>query len=485
MSDLPNINKLSLNNKDNNTTNQQDDSDDEYDMLASDNNNNTNTILGFIDQPNNAQYLLRQYFPSKIGGRPAWLLPCNLPTIQKLTCKYCNNIMTFLLQLYAPLRQLQQTTFHRTLYLFTCNNTTCIEQGSIICLRTQLSLNNEYYSNISPPNLPTTSTLPRLWPIDTSYNNTYLCVLCGYNSILCDSICHEVYCSQQHQNIDWKLGHSQCCKNNDINELPRLIDISQCNKQDSFNNTTTTNAALTEEQKQQRKEQRKAYSTLQLARQSYLLPQYIIEHDNEQDCIEDDNNNNTQQSSHEQQLYEQYKKENSNNNDSDDDMNNTTTNNSAQTNNRRPTIAAAFNANVNTSNDNIVDNDDNDDIDELFDNHVVSRQSKDKQFNIFQSVVNKVSDQVIRYNRGSKPLYISTNNQYKDNKNCKYCNSKLIFEFQVLPQLIYYITKDARDRYNNIDWGTLLVYTCSNSCNVEGYAQEYVHVQPAVFNQTR
>jgi len=43
-----------------------------------------------------------RYFPSKVGGKPAWLDLKNLPTTDKLACKCCKKPLMFLAQIYAP-----------------------------------------------------------------------------------------------------------------------------------------------------------------------------------------------------------------------------------------------------------------------------------------------------------------------------------------------------------------------------------------------
>ena len=45
-----------------------------------------------------AAHLARRYFPSKLGGRPAWLEPVRVPPVERLTCNVCQAPMRFLLQ---------------------------------------------------------------------------------------------------------------------------------------------------------------------------------------------------------------------------------------------------------------------------------------------------------------------------------------------------------------------------------------------------
>lgn len=54
--------------------------------------------LGFVEPPRRATDLLRHRFPSKVGGRPAWLDPLHLPTADQFTCRATCRPLQFLLQ---------------------------------------------------------------------------------------------------------------------------------------------------------------------------------------------------------------------------------------------------------------------------------------------------------------------------------------------------------------------------------------------------
>lgn len=53
--------------------------------------------LGFLEKQD-AWLLTNKFFPSKVGGRPAWLELQNLPTATELKCADCKGELTFLLQ---------------------------------------------------------------------------------------------------------------------------------------------------------------------------------------------------------------------------------------------------------------------------------------------------------------------------------------------------------------------------------------------------
>jgi len=61
---------------------------------------------------------------------------------------------------------------------------------------------------------------------------------------------------------------------------------------------------------------------------------------------------------------------------------------------------------------------------------------------------------------------------------CSACGSAREFEFQVLPQLLYFLKVDSKAK-DALDWGTLVVYTCKDSCgDGSKYTPEFVWTQP-------
>ena len=108
-------------------------------------------LLGFIEPPLKRTDLLRHRFPSKVGGRPAWLDPIHLPTIEMLTCPKNGEIMKFLLQVYAPVDE-NPDAFHRAVFVFVSKDGPAIHSvsGSVKAFRCQLSRSNSLYG-YDPP----------------------------------------------------------------------------------------------------------------------------------------------------------------------------------------------------------------------------------------------------------------------------------------------------------------------------------------------
>ncbi|KAK9764666.1 hypothetical protein K7432_007653 [Basidiobolus ranarum] len=117
--------------------------------------------------------------------------------------------------------------------------------------------------------------------------------------------------------------------------------------------------------------------------------------------------------------------------------------------------------------------------DEIYENTEVD---VDKAFLKFQKKMSQDPDQVIRYARtgyGARtegPLYVSDIDKVEDADvpNCAKCGQKKTFEMQVLPQLLHFLKIDYTNS-DSIDWGTLIIYSCPDNCDIEeSYVQESI-----------
>lgn len=107
--------------------------------------------IGFAEECESWR-LESRFFPSKIGGKPAWLNLKNIPDSKQLACDYCSEPCIFLCQVYAPYEE-DAKAFHRTVYLFICKNPACCREncsGNVKVFRSQLQRNNEFYSPDPP-----------------------------------------------------------------------------------------------------------------------------------------------------------------------------------------------------------------------------------------------------------------------------------------------------------------------------------------------
>lgn len=98
----------------------------------------------------------------------------------------------------------------------------------------------------------------------------------------------------------------------------------------------------------------------------------------------------------------------------------------------------------------------------------------------FQVRISEAPDQVLRYLRDpkAKPLLPMSSGRPSrtDIPNCTHCGKPRSFEFQVLPQLLYYF--GVENEPNSLDWATIAVYTCDESCEGSiAYKEEFAWVQ--------
>ncbi|XP_021281900.1 programmed cell death protein 2, partial [Herrania umbratica] len=190
-------------------------------------------ILGFVEKPQHSWSVLRQQFPSKAGGVPAWLDAYNLPSGMSCACDICGQPLQFVLQVYAPLVE-KDSTFHRTLFVFMCLSMKCLQRDqheqwkrhpekqsrSVKVFRCQLPRANTFYSSEPPKGNATDKPLTPGAP---------LCNWCGTwkGDKFCSSCKIARYCSQKHQAMHWHSGHKLECQQ--LRLSPQSSDCNACN----------------------------------------------------------------------------------------------------------------------------------------------------------------------------------------------------------------------------------------------------------------
>ena len=122
-------------------------------------------------------------------------------------------LLCFILQIYCPLDDYEESAFHRCLYIFCCKKAFCNENGSVVCLRSQLPKDNSFYPGEDTQQV----------------NKLHLCAVCGLNGSFSCSAClsNSVaarYCCKKHQQLDWKVHKKICGKESvDIDLDPSTI----------------------------------------------------------------------------------------------------------------------------------------------------------------------------------------------------------------------------------------------------------------------
>ncbi|CAL5425955.1 unnamed protein product [Camellia sinensis] len=103
-----------------------------------------------------------------------------------------------------------------------------------------------------------------------------------------------------------------------------------------------------------------------------------------------------------------------------------------------------------------------------------------KSWASFQERIARAPEQVLRYYRRAKPLWpiYSGRPSETDITKCSYCGGPRGFEFQILPQLLYYF--GVENDVNSLDWATIVVCACEASCEGTGaYKEEFGWAQLA------
>jgi len=107
-------------------------------------------LVGYLeDAPDERgrRLLTRRFHPCKAGGKPAWLVPANLPDPDsELNCMKCGSGLRFLLQVYASQDELERA-FHRSISLFVCLN---CQPNEVRAFRAQLPQKTPWYGPKKP-----------------------------------------------------------------------------------------------------------------------------------------------------------------------------------------------------------------------------------------------------------------------------------------------------------------------------------------------
>ncbi|XP_050237644.1 uncharacterized protein LOC126687220 [Mercurialis annua] len=379
----------------------EDDDDNDYDSEDEEEEQQEPVTLGFLEKPKHPWSLLRQLYPSKAGGSPAWLDPINIPSGRSCVCDICGNPLQFLLQVYAPISD-KESTFHRTLFVFMCPKMSCLRNDqheqwkkggekplrSVKVFRCQLPHLNPFYS----------SDAPRFNGTDEpSKPGVALCDWCGTwkGDRVCSSCKTTRYCSPAHQSKHYK-HHKIGCQQLSLSQIPGS----------SSNNRKTTST-----------ERNKAAS-------NELWPEYEIRNEDENEFDSDMSDDNE----HDNQLVSKKS--------SDGTM---------------ESLLDCFKA-----------------------------DSDRKYWASFQERIAKAPEQVLRYcrNDSARPLWCTSSGRpsKQDIPNCNYCGSRMIFECQILPQLLYYF--GVKNESDSLDWANIIIYTCRASCDGStAYKQEFAWVQ--------
>lgn len=94
----------------------------------------------------------------------------------------------------------------------------------------------------------------------------------------------------------------------------------------------------------------------------------------------------------------------------------------------------------------------------------------DAVFSRFMKKISQCPQQILRYCRGGEPLFISEPppDMARVVPACSSCGGSRAFELQLMPALVSLLRRRDGDADAELEFGTVLVYTCVNSCWTAG-----------------
>ncbi|XP_070828588.1 programmed cell death protein 2-like isoform X2 [Chaetodon trifascialis] len=112
----------------------------------------------------------------------------------------------------------------------------------------------------------------------------------------------------------------------------------------------------------------------------------------------------------------------------------------------------------------------------------MSARHGDAIFSRFMKKISPCPQQILRYCRGGDPLFISEppSDMARVVSACGSCGGSRTFELQLMPALVSVLQRWDGDADAGLEFGTVLVYTCRNSCWTAGSGsavEEFCFVQ--------
>ncbi|XP_062817558.1 programmed cell death protein 2-like [Anolis carolinensis] len=106
---------------------------------------------------------------------------------------------------------------------------------------------------------------------------------------------------------------------------------------------------------------------------------------------------------------------------------------------------------------------------------------RDRVFHRFMKRISSCPEQLLRYSWNGEPLFLTaTSVTAAGVPPCSLCQSRRVFEFQLMPALISALKPFSSRTDVSVEFGTALVFTCEKSCwppNQPTPLEEYIYVQ--------
>ncbi|KAJ1983376.1 hypothetical protein H4R33_004767 [Dimargaris cristalligena] len=357
--------------------------------------------LGFAEEPDS--FFASEPFPNQIGGHPTWLDPTQPLSADRVLCGACDTPMPLLMQLYTPEDEPREA-FHRMVYVFCCKNGNCHAGNSFQrcfkVFRSQLPETNPYYTSKPAELSPAPSDEENSDDEDQSEDD-----IVWTRNPDCKPANLCVVCG-----LAGSKACSRCKSTHYCSRQHQIADWRTGNHRTQCATSTTatpppTPATATPD------------TTEPVTRLQAQLMFPLLEIVSEPEALDTHKNRD------------------------DAEME-----------------AILQRVDMDTELDTQEDLED-------------SETAVDRAFLEFQKRTNHNPSQVLRYVRtmydrdDNVPLFVSDADKPHpgDIALCEQCGSPRSFEFQILPQLLYYLgTNDALPA--SLDWGSLFIYSCPKNC---------------------
>ncbi|XP_066149738.1 programmed cell death protein 2-like [Euwallacea fornicatus] len=419
--------------------------------------NNNVVHLGYEEELITDKHIAQiDFTTNKLGGKPDYPY-CTAKFDQHIICPLCKIPCRLIVQIYAPL---ENSTFHRTLYVFACINTICWNrQESWTCLRVQVKnfqTNTTQLQENVPKKLNSKDWCSEADDWGDNDNNANLdeqnCNSIANNTGECKTSEDEESSSYDDslQSVFCNVSIEENANNGAQGAVARLyapmataeIEADENGEVVSVETPTspkTNLAALLQGDNSQ---------VVNVPNQAGFIPHFISVFPEEETISAGTNMDN-----HVKDLLNDYQKKDAN---------------------------LSLNSHVNGEATQDVSVKDMEVTGEEYE------KSKplhgDKMFHHFLTRIKSNPEQILRYNREGAPLLLYP--LHDQIGVCKYCKKELIFEFQLIPTLISKLRLSCDPPHcNRLDFGTVLIYTCRDCCwePNDSFKEETVIVQREIF----
>ncbi|XP_058823919.1 programmed cell death protein 2-like [Topomyia yanbarensis] len=412
--------------------------------------NKCTVLLGYDDEPvldKDKPYL--NHMVNKIGGVPNW------PTSDVLVapCPLCGQSRPLLLQIYAPLENSQ---FHRTLYIFACLNAPCSTQSqSWTCIRTQAlekspieiecgATATSQFVKTAPSNIAWCSGADDWGEEETETEDSFMRV----NTANIPDIVHEEngnIIQYARSRISDEDEESNSLENDPFPDFANLrvdeknangggakgglIDNVYASKVTAEIEGTDDDIVLVETPDSPKRD------LIALLNQPQIIPRNIS--DLTLKCfhisVDEERSISPTISDHIQELIHEYQRHEEVTTSPDSPVG----------------LGAAGGGHAIPMDQ------------ELYEKGIPMHG--DVMFHSFMTKLQENPGQILRYSRNAAPLLIAPLKELPPSK-CQHCGSELICEIQILPTIIEKLCLESNGERVPIDFGNVLVWTCFKSC---------------------